>query len=206
MGPAPEGQRNLDRARSILAQRFTSPVVQMLARTSVIPSALTWLGFVISLGAMALIISRHLFAAGFVVLAGSLFDMLDGALARKTGRVTKFGAILDSVLDRFSEAAILLGILVFYTGEQHSAGILLVATTLFISQMVSYTRSRAEAQGLEGRKGLFTRPERVAALVLGLLLSRYSYALFTAVAIIGVFSLITVVERLVRAWRQAKSG
>ncbi len=151
---------------------------------------------------MVLIITHHLFAAGFVALVGSFFDMLDGALARHTNRTTRFGAMLDSVLDRFSEAALLFGILVFYIGRQDSAGILLVSVTLFISQMVSYIRARAEALGLEGKEGLFTRPERIVVLVIGLLLSQFNYALFTAIALIAVFSFITVVQRLVIAWRQ----
>lgn len=195
---------NLPKIRANLANHFTQPIVQLLARTSITPNAITWFGFLLNVGAMVLIITQHLFAAGFVVLVGGFFDTLDGALARHTKQTTRFGAILDSVLDRFSEAALLFGILVLYVIKQDSAGILLVSITIFISQMVSYIRARAEALGLEGKDGLFTRPERVIVLVLGLLLSQFNYALFVAIAVIAVFSFITVVQRLAIAWQQTK--
>ncbi len=207
-GAASENHRQtakLPGVRANLANHFTQPIVRLLARTSITPTALTWFGFIITLGAMVLIIFGYLFAAGFVVLAGSLFDMLDGALARHTQRTTRFGAVLDSVLDRFSEAALLFGILFFFIGTQDTVGIMLVVIALFFSQTVSYIRARTEALGLEGKEGLFTRPERIVVLVLGLLLSQFAYALFTAVAIIAVFSFITVIQRLVIAWQQTKS-
>ncbi len=87
--------------RNTLAYRLTLPVVRILARTSITPSAITWFGFLLSVGAMALIITGHLLAAGIVVLVAGFFDMLDGALARHTNQATRFGAVLDSILDRF---------------------------------------------------------------------------------------------------------
>ncbi len=159
----------------------------------------------LSAGAAALIIGGHPFAAGFVVLIAGFFDMLDGALARRTDRTTRFGAILDSTLDRFSEAVLLLGVLVFFARSQDFAGIVVTGIALFTSQMVSYLRARSEAAGLEGKEGLFTRPERVIVMVLGLLLSRLvDYTLFSATAVIAAFSFITVVQRLVLAWRQTR--
>lgn len=194
----------LPAARSSLAYRFTRPLVELLAKTGISPSGITWAGFILAAGAAALIISRHFIAAGFVVLVGGFFDMLDGALARRTNRVTRFGAILDSALDRFSEALLLIGILVFYAQVQDFAGVVLVGIALFTSQMVSYLRARAEALGLEGKEGIFTRPERVIVLMLGLLLAQFRYALFIAIAIIAVFSFVTLVQRLVSAWRQTR--
>lgn len=191
--------------RSNLSKRFIQPIIEQLAKTPITPTALTWIGFIITLGAMVFIIFGYLFAAGFVVIAGSIFDMLDGALARHTQRTTRFGAVLDSVLDRVSEAALLFGILYYFVVTQDTAGILLVVIALFFSQLVSYLRARTEALGLEGKEGFFTRPERIVVLVLGLLLSQFSYALFIAVAIIAVLSFITAIQRLVIAWRQTKS-
>ena len=105
----------LSGARKNIAHYFTRPVVQLLARTPLTPDTLTWLGFLIAVGAAVLIGSGHLFAAGFVVLIGGFFDMLDGALARSTNRTTRFGAVLDSTLDRLAEAVVLIGLLVAYT-------------------------------------------------------------------------------------------
>ena len=196
---------NLSRVRSSLAHRFTEPVVRVLARTPLTPNAITWFGFILALGAAALIITGHPFAAGFVVLAGGFFDILDGALARRTGKATTFGAVLDSTLDRLSEAVVLLAILALYAAEQSLAGILLVGAALLGSMLVSYIRARAEAVGLECQVGLFTRTERVVVLTLGLLLSHFANALIIALAIIVVFSFFTAGQRLVYVWQQRKS-
>jgi len=175
-----------------------------LAKTPITPNAISWFGFVVTIGAAALIITGHLFAAGFVVLVAGFFDLLDGALARSTNRTTKFGAVLDSTLDRLAEAVLLLGLLVLYARAQSVAEILVVGVALIGSLLVSYIRARAEAVGLECRVGLFTRAERVVVLALGLLLNQIDYALITALAIIVVFSFITVSQRLFYVWRQTK--
>jgi CDP-diacylglycerol--glycerol-3-phosphate 3-phosphatidyltransferase len=193
--------------RKALAYRFTEPAVWLLSRTPITPSAITWFGFLLTAGAAALIITEHLLAAGFVVLIAGYFDMLDGALARRTNQATRFGAVLDSTLDRLSEAVLLIGILVLYAREQSIAGISLVGVALIGSLLVSYIRARAEALGLECQVGLFTRAERVVVLALGLLLSQIDYVfLFIALAIIVVFSFFTAGQRLVYVWRQTKNS
>jgi CDP-diacylglycerol--glycerol-3-phosphate 3-phosphatidyltransferase len=195
----------LSKARKVTSDCITQPVVKLLARTPLTPNTLTWLGFFITAGAAALIVTNHLFAAGFVVLVAGFFDMLDGALARITNRVSRFGGVLDSTLDRLSEAILLLGLLVIFVRGQQFAESILVGAALAGSLMVSYMRSRIEALGIECRIGLFTRPERVIILALGLLLSRFDYALLIALAIITFFSFLTVGQRLLHAWRQIKS-
>lgn len=147
----------------------------------------------------------HLFAAGWVVLVAGLFDMLDGALARHTKQVTKFGAILDSTLDRLAEAVLLLSILFLYAREGATFGALLVGITLLGSLMVSYIRARAESLDIECLVGLFTRPERVIVLALGLLLNQIDYVLIIALAIIAVFSFFTAGQRLVYSLKQSKN-
>ncbi len=188
---------------------LTRLVVRLLAKTPVTPNAMTWIGFSITLGAGVLIITEHLLAAGFVVLFAGFFDMLDGALARGTDRVTRFGAILDSTLDRFSEAALLLSVLSIYAAratEQSTPVILIVGFALVGSLLVSYIRAKAEAMGLECTVGFFTRPERVVVLAIGLMLSRINYAfLVAALSIIVLFSFITVSQRLLHVWRQTKN-
>ncbi len=196
----------LSEVRKTLARYSTQPVVQLLTRTGITPDAITWLGFLVTVGAAVLIITGYPFAAGFVVLVAGFFDTLDGALARSTNRTSDFGAFLDSTLDRLSESVLLLGILVLYAREQSIAGILVVGIALVGSLLVSYLRARAEALGLECQVGLFTRTERVIILALGLLLSRINYALIIALAIIAVFSLVTVVQRVVHVWRQTQKA
>jgi CDP-diacylglycerol--glycerol-3-phosphate 3-phosphatidyltransferase len=194
----------LSRVRNAIAYWLTEPVVRVLARTPVTPSAVTWFGFILALSAAALVITRHLFAAGFVVLIAGFFDLLDGALARRMEQATPFGAVLDSTLDRLSEAVVLLAILVSFI--EIPLLVLLVFLALLGSLLVSYIRARAEAVGLECRLGLFTRAERVVVLALGLLLSHLANALVIALAIIVVFSFVTVGQRLVYVWQQRKTG
>ena len=198
----------LPRLRKSTSHRLTEPVIRLLVKTHITPTTLTWLGFSIALGAAIVIATGHLFVAGFIVLAGGFFDMLDGTLARRTGRVTTFGALLDSTLDRVSEAALLLGILIFYLflGGQPAVGILLVCLALIASLMVSYLRARGEALGLECGVGLFTRPERVIALAIGLLASGVvDNALIIALAVIVVFGFATAGQRLLYLRRQIKN-
>ncbi len=123
----------LSEVRKALAYRFTEPVARFLSRTPITPSAITWFGFLLTASAAALIITEHLLAAGLVVLIAGFFDILDGALARRTNQATRFGAVLDSTLDRLSEAVLLLGILVLYAREQSITGILLVGVALIIA-------------------------------------------------------------------------
>ena len=192
----------LSQVRKAISHYLTSPVVQLLARTPVTPSTLTFLGFVVTVGAAVLIATDYLLIAGLVVLVAGLFDMLDGALARRTNRVTRFGAVLDSTLDRLSEGALLLGIIFLFAGEGSTIGILLAGGVLTTSMLVSYIRARAEALGIECTVGLFTRPERVIVLVLGLMLNQIEIAL----AIMITFSLFTIVQRLTLVWRYTRNG
>ena len=196
---------NLSGVRKTVANRVTEPAVRLLARTSITPNAVTWSGFLLTIGAAALIITEHLVAAGILVLIAGFLDILDGALARRTNQATRFGAILDSTLDRFSEAVLLLGILVLYARDQSFAQILVVGAALVGSLLVSYIRARAEALGVECEAGLFTRTERVIVLALGLLLSQVvDYALLIALAIIVVFSFVTIVQRLIHIGQQTR--
>lgn len=195
----------LDKARKVTANHVTQPIVSLLAKTPLTPNMITWIGFIIIIAAAALVVSGNLLAAGIVVLVAGLFDMLDGALARATDRVTRFGSILDSTLDRLSEAVLLLSLLVIYARGQQVAESLLVGVALFGSLMVSYVRARIEGLGMECKVGLFTRPERVIVLALGLLLSQFDYALITALGIVTFFSYYTVVQRLFYAWRQTRT-
>ena len=182
----------LSGVRKNLVSYLIQPAVGLLARTSIAPSAVTWFGFLVAVGAAALIVTGHLFA------------LLDGALARHTNRVTRFGALLDSTLDRLSEAVLLLGILVLYAREQSVTPVLLVSVALVGSFLVSYIRARAEALGLECQVGFFTRAGRVVVLALGLLLNQVFDALLIALAIIVVFSFFTAGQRLIYVWQQVK--
>ncbi len=197
----------LVQARKSLAHYFVQPWVRLLARTGITPNVVSWIGFLVTTGAAALIVTRHLVAAGIVVLVAGLFDMFDGALARQTNRVSRFGGVLDSTLDRLSEAVLLIAIIAYYVKAGFITGVLLAAIALPSSFMVSYIRARAEAMGLGGEVGLFTRAERVVVLAAGLLLSQISYLfLVIALAILVVLGSITAAQRLLYVWQQTKNN
>jgi len=196
----------LQGVRKNLAFYITGPVIGLLARTGITPNTITWFGFLIAIGAGVLVGIGYPFAAGFVVLVGGFFDIVDGALARSTDRTTRFGAILDSTLDRAGEAVVFIGLLVLYTHEQSTAGVVVVGVVWLMSLLVSYIRARAEGIGLECEVGIFTRAERVVLLVLGLLLSQFGDALLIILAIIAALSFLTVIQRLRHVWRQTKTG
>ena len=197
---------NIDKKRKSFAVRFTEPVIRFISKTPLTPNGVTLIGFAITVAAGALAFTDHLLAAGIVVIVAGLFDMLDGALARTTKKVTRFGAILDSTLDRASEALILLGLLAVFVREADVAKSLLTGFALLGSFLTSYTRARMEGLGIECKAGLFTRPERVVVTAAGLILSGISYALLIALIIVTFFSWYTTIERMVYAWRNLKTG
>lgn len=191
--------------RKTASAYLVGPVITFLATVRITPYALTWCGFALTVVAGLLILEGYMLYAGIMVLVAGYFDMLDGALARRTNQVTKFGGVLDSTLDRLAEAVLMICIIVAFAREPSLFGILLTVVALVGSLMVSYLRSRIEAADMECKEvGIFTRSERVIVLALGLLLARLPYALITALAIIAAFSLYTAGERLWYAWKQTK--
>lgn len=195
----------LNEVRRNIASRLTPAIARFLAKTSISPDIITVAGFLIAVGAAVLILTGHQFAAGFVVIAAGFCDMLDGALARSMNRSTAFGAVLDSTLDRLSESVLFLSILVVFGLSRNVPGIWITGITLTFSLTVSYIRSRAEALGLECEVGLFTRPERVIVLAIGLLLSGINNALVITLGVIAFFSLVTIYQRIVHVWEQTRT-
>ena len=189
------------------ASIIVSPFVRAAAKLHISPNALTLTGLVISLVSAVIVGSGYLLAGGLVMLFSGLFDMIDGALARSTGKTTKFGALMDSVSDRVSEAALLCALLVMYTLRGSTPGAFLAAAALVGSFLTSYIRARAEGLGLECRVGMFTRAERVIVLGLGLILDQalWQYGALVAVAILAAFSYVTVVQRVAYVWKQTRN-
>jgi CDP-diacylglycerol--glycerol-3-phosphate 3-phosphatidyltransferase len=192
---------NLTDIRRNLASRITDPIVGILSKSGITPNALTFINLALSIVAAYVIATGHLFPGGVLVLVSGLFDLFDGALARFTKKTTKFGAILDSTVDRISEAAILCGLLIWYVPrEDASLKIVLIFVVLIGSFLVSYIRARAEGLGWQCQVGLFTRAERVIVLAIGLLINQ----ILIALCVLAVFVFITVVQRLVYLWKQGK--
>jgi CDP-diacylglycerol--glycerol-3-phosphate 3-phosphatidyltransferase len=173
------------------------PILGILVRSGVSPNAITWIGFAGALAVSGLILWRQWLVAGFLFVAIGLMDSLDGTLARLTGRVSKFGAFLDSTLDRMSEAVVLgaLGVTLAQDGRPWAVGACFVA--LGASFLVSYTRARAEGLGISSNKGgLMSRPERLVLTGAGIFFASVWYVLETVVVVLAVLTLLTVAQRL----------
>lgn len=174
------------------ATKLLEAPVRFLVRSGLSPNVLTLAGFVLNALVGFVLAMGWLFQGGILVLFAGIFDMLDGATARLAGRSTRFGALLDSVMDRFSEAAVLAGLLWLYLTQQKTLEVLLVFGVLLGSLMVSYVRARAEGLGLDCEVGLVARPERVLLLAAGLLFSQ----MVPVLALLAFFTHLTVVQRV----------
>jgi len=180
---------------------FTDPIVDLLARAGVTPNMLTAAGLVGNLGAAVWAAYGEFFPAGLIVLAASSLDMLDGALARATGQATDFGSVFDAVMDRVSEAAVLFGLLVYFSDRGGRTEELLIFVAVVASILVSYVRARAELIGLEMKEGLFSRAPRVALISAGLILDAVWDDSVTAMLwALAVFASATAVQRLGLVW------
>ena len=187
---------------SLVADRVRSRVQQIgahVARTGLTPNQLTVLGLVLNAVVAVALALGQLQLGGVLLLVAGAFDMLDGAVARATGKVTRFGGVLDSVLDRYSEALVLGGLLIWIVrADLGVVPVLLCYATIVGSLLVSYVRARAEGAGIPLTQGFFARPERIVVLAVGLLLAR-------PIAILWLLAIATNVTVLQRVWlvRQA---
>jgi CDP-diacylglycerol--glycerol-3-phosphate 3-phosphatidyltransferase len=169
-----------------------------LAKVGFTPNLLTVIGVLLNLGVAAVIASGHPQLGGFLLLIASAFDMLDGAVARATGLTSDFGGFLDSTLDRYSEALVYGGILIYLLDTRDAdAGAILVFVAAVGALLISYARARAEAAGYKASVGLVARPERVILLALGLLIGKPIWALW----ILAVATHLTALTRIVHVWR-----
>lgn len=174
-------------------------VGHVLGRSGITPNMLTIIGLILTLGVTVTLATGHLVWGGILVLLTSAFDMFDGALARATQRNSTFGAFFDSTIDRYSEALIFLGLLLYYQrvpGAYYELSFVYLA--IIGSLMVSYTRARAEALGLECKVGILARPERIILLSLGLLIGWLNFTL----AILALFTNFTAAQRIYHVWLQ----
>src|SRR4051812_23959379 len=184
-------------------------IVDAVAATGINPNVLTFFGMLVNFWAAVMFAAAEpdttvvMFrsAASLIFLAG-LLDMLDGQVARREKRVTAFGAFLDSTLDRYSDMALYMGLLVYYARHGHTAYVILAAAATAGSVMVSYARARAESLIPACKVGFMERPERVVLLILGGAFDRMAPALW----VIAVVSTLTVIHRIVYTWQETKAG
>ena len=183
--------------RSAVLRYVELPGARFLRALKFTPNSITLIGFAVTVAAAVLVGYGWLFVGGIVFLSGSALDLMDGALARLTDTASPFGALLDSVFDRMSEAAIFVGLGVYAIREDFSDDyrlffILVVLLALVFSQIVSYLRARGEGLGVFTRAGIMTRPERVVLLGIGMLAGQIEWFLLA----IAVVSCVTLFQRM----------
>jgi CDP-diacylglycerol--glycerol-3-phosphate 3-phosphatidyltransferase len=180
------------------SRRAAEQPARWLGRLGLTPNALTIIGSLLT-ASVGLLVAQGWFVAAAVCLwLFSATDTLDGALARATNRVSRFGAFLDSVCDRYAEAAVFFGLVWYYVASANPLGVALAYLALVGSLMVSYARARAEGIGLQAAEvGWFQRPERIIALGLGLLLAAFvPLALELVLALLALLTTVTVIQRV----------
>ena len=196
------------RAIGVVFGAIIDRIVRWLALSKIHPNVLTFIGLVINIWA-AWLFARAGSAtdprvdfrwAGLVTVGAGLFDMVDGRVARATDQVTRFGGFFDSVIDRYSDLAIFMGLLVYYASINRFFYIVLTAIVMTGSVMVSYTRARAENAIPKCKVGFLERPERVVLIIIGALFDRMAAVLW----VMAVLSNITVAARMIYTWQEAK--
>ena len=199
-----------------LKNRFVGlldPVVRGLVRRGVHPNLISTAGFLITLVAAVIIFARHLFIGVPVFLFGGMLDILDGRVARESGLASKFGSFYDSTLDRISEIVVYFSLYAYFRPLPSFWWVGYVVILAMVgSLMVSYTRARAEALGVECAVGLMQRPERIVVLGIGglhmpivrIIEPAWQYApLLAALGLIAVLANLTAVERIYSVYRVA---
>ncbi len=187
------------RALGLFFGKIIEKIVGALALSRIHPNFLTFLGLVINVWAAVLFAGGHFLNAGFVLIGAGLFDMVDGRVARETNRVTRFGGFFDSVLDRYSDLAVLMGMLVYYASINRFFYIVLTALAMTGSVMVSYSRARAENAIPKCKVGFLERPERIVLLIIGALANRMAPVIWAT----AVLANLTVVHRMIYTYQEA---
>jgi len=177
-------------------------IVNGLAATGVHPNVLTFTGLVVNGWAALLFAAGRFPAAGAVMILAGVFDMTDGRVARAQGRVTTFGGFFDSVIDRYSDQVLYLGLLVYYARVDRFFYAILVGVAMAGSVMVSYARARAESLIPSCKAGFWERPERIVLLILGALGNRMAPALW----LLAIGPNISVIQRIVHTWNEIQAG
>jgi CDP-diacylglycerol---glycerol-3-phosphate 3-phosphatidyltransferase len=188
------------RSIGVVCGAIIDRIVRWLALSRIHPNVLTFLGLVINIWAAYLLARGSFVWAAVVVIGAGLFDMVDGRVARETNRVTRFGGFFDSVVDRYSDLALLFGLLLYYATINRPFYIVLTAIVMTGSVMVSYTRARAENAIPKCKVGFLERPERVVLLIIGALFDRMAAVLW----VIAVLSNLTVIHRMIYTFQEAK--
>ena len=188
------------RAIGLACNKVIVLIVRALALSRIHPNVLTFIGLVVNAAAAVLLAYGRFVAAGIVMISAGIFDMVDGRVARETKQVTLFGGFFDSVVDRYSDLVLLMGLLVYYASINRFFYVVLTAVVMTGSVMVSYTRARAECAIPKCKAGFMERPERMVLFILGALFNRMAPVLW----VIAVLANITVIHRMLYTWQETR--
>jgi CDP-diacylglycerol--glycerol-3-phosphate 3-phosphatidyltransferase len=207
-GPATRPARQLKDVRT--AEEFRGYARGRLIESRLTPNAISLTGLLLNLAAAVLITQRLFFCAGVAFIVGSVMDTLDGRYSRMSGKGTLFGAFLDSTLDRIEEGAVLTAVAWYFADRGHAIAAAACVVTVLGSLMVSYTRARAEAIGVECKVGIATRPVRVVLLSIGLVFAKGAGVLDVellapAIYAMAALTALTVVQRVWHVRRELRA-
>jgi CDP-diacylglycerol---glycerol-3-phosphate 3-phosphatidyltransferase len=188
-------------------QRTQEMFRNRLIESRLTPNAISLTGFTLNLAAAGLVVGRLFFLAGIAFIVGSIMDTLDGRYSRMSGKGTEFGAFLDSTLDRLEEGIVLTAVGAYFASRHDQLAVAAVVAAVLFSLMVSYTRARAEALGVQCKVGLATRPVRVVIIAIGLVFARgasigHFELLAPAVYVLAGLTVFTTIQRIAHVHKE----
>jgi CDP-diacylglycerol--glycerol-3-phosphate 3-phosphatidyltransferase len=167
-------------------------IIAACVRLRIHPNLLTFTGVIISIAAGWALAMGHFLTAGVIMVAANIFDFIDGKVAMATGSVSKFGGFWDSVIDRFSDLALSVGLICLYSSLGRTDYVLITSVSMVFATMTSYTRARAESLIPKCKVGFMERPERIVLFMIGAFTNRMAAVMW----VIGVLSVVTVINRI----------
>jgi len=181
---------------------------RLFAKSPLTPNSLTVIGLLLNIPVAYVLANGWFLLGGFLIILAAVFDMLDGALAKVQGKVTKFGAFLDSNFDRYGETISFFGLLLYYLISDETnrvVGVLLVFAAATGSLLISYVKARAEGLGMECKTGLMPRPERIAIIAIGCIVAHFApVAIIIALWILAVGTHVTAFQRIIYIWAKTQ--
>jgi CDP-diacylglycerol---glycerol-3-phosphate 3-phosphatidyltransferase len=192
-------------ATGLIGQIFMFPLRAIIAACVALrihPNILTFVGVLINVAAAAALGQGQFITAGFIMVVANIFDFIDGKVARELKAETKFGGFWDSVIDRFSDIALFLGLIYLYSTLGRTDYVMITAIAMMFAIMTSYTRARAESLITRCKVGFMERPERIVLFMIGAFTNRMAAVMW----VIGVLSVFTVADRIIYTWRELRDA
>ena len=192
-------------ATGLIGQIFMLPlraIIAVCVALKIHPNILTFVGVLINVAAAVALGQGQFITAGFIMVVANIFDFIDGKVARELKAETKFGGFWDSVIDRFSDIALFLGLIYLYSTLGRTDYVMITAIAMMFAIMTSYTRARAESLITKCKVGFMERPERIVLFMIGAFTNRMAAVMW----VIGVLSVFTVADRIIYTWRELRDA